>query len=91
MDRRLFATALVLLLTGLLLMPSLADERETSPPPSPLWDSEDVIAEDSTTVTVDPLKDPATINDCQDGGWHGFGFRNQGQCIRFVNTGMDSR
>lgn len=28
---------------------------------------------------------------CMDGGWQQFGFRNQGQCIRFANTGMDSR
>lgn len=28
---------------------------------------------------------------CKDGGWQQFGFRNQGQCIRFANTGMDSR
>jgi hypothetical protein len=35
--------------------------------------------------------DPATKDDCKDGGWESFGFRNQGQCIRFVNTGQDSR
>lgn len=28
---------------------------------------------------------------CKDGGWQDLGFRNQGQCIRFVNTGKDSR
>jgi hypothetical protein len=28
---------------------------------------------------------------CKDGGWREAGFRNQGQCIRFVNTGKDSR
>jgi len=28
---------------------------------------------------------------CKKGGWEDFGFRNQGQCIRFVNTGKDSR
>jgi len=35
--------------------------------------------------------DPETIADCKDGGWEAFGFRNQGQCIQFVNTGVDSR
>jgi len=30
-------------------------------------------------------------DDCKNGGWETFGFRNQGQCIRFVNTGQDSR
>ena len=28
---------------------------------------------------------------CKKGGWEALGFRNQGQCIRYVNTGMDSR
>lgn len=34
---------------------------------------------------------PETKNDCKKGGWEEFGFENQGQCIRFVNTGKDSR
>jgi hypothetical protein len=35
--------------------------------------------------------DPTTKDDCKNGGWEDYGFRNQGQCIRFVNTGQDSR
>ena len=35
--------------------------------------------------------DPTTKDDCKRGGWEDHGFRNQGQCIRFVNTGQDSR
>jgi len=35
--------------------------------------------------------DPQTIQDCMGGGWEAFGFRNQGLCIQFVNTGRDSR
>jgi len=34
---------------------------------------------------------PETKDDCKNGGWATYGFRNQGQCIRFVNTGQDSR
>ena len=34
---------------------------------------------------------PQTKNECKKGGWESFGFKNQGQCIRFVNTGKDSR
>jgi hypothetical protein len=34
---------------------------------------------------------PETKNDCKKGGWKAFGFKNQGQCIQFVNTGKDSR
>jgi len=33
------------------------------------------------------LAQPTTKADCKKGGWVQFGFRNQGQCIRFVNTG----
>jgi len=42
---------------------------------------------DWTEFTVDP----AMKDDCKKGGWETFGFANQGQCIRFVNTGKDSR
>jgi len=35
--------------------------------------------------------DPPDKDACKDGGWEMYGFRNQGQCIRFVNTGKDSR
>jgi hypothetical protein len=35
--------------------------------------------------------DPLTKDDCKDGGWEVYGFRNQGQCVRFIETGGDSR
>ena len=35
--------------------------------------------------------DPQTKDDCKNGGWEQYGFRNQGQCVRFVETGKDSR
>ena len=35
--------------------------------------------------------DPETREDCFKGGWSEFEFRNQGQCVRFVETGEDSR
>lgn len=34
---------------------------------------------------------PTEKSECKKGGWQDFGFKNQGQCIRFVNTGKDSR
>jgi hypothetical protein len=34
---------------------------------------------------------PRTAEECKDGGWERFGFKNQGQCVRFVQTGKDSR
>lgn len=33
----------------------------------------------------------STKDDCRSGGWEAHGFANQGQCIRFVETGQDSR
>ena len=35
--------------------------------------------------------DPVTKDDCKDGGWEQYGFKNQGQCVRFIETGKDSR
>lgn len=32
-----------------------------------------------------------TKESCNDGDWSYFGFENQGQCVRFVTTGKDSR
>jgi hypothetical protein len=46
------------------------------------------------TFTVDLSEgpvDPATKDDCKNGGWMAYGFQNQGQCILFVETGQDSR
>lgn len=39
----------------------------------------------------DVLSDAQTKDDCKDGGFEAYGFENQGQCVRFVETGMDSR
>ena len=50
-------------------------------------DSDDSDEEES----ADQNEDPNTIEECRNGGWKDFGFRNQGQCIQFVNTGKDSR
>ncbi len=44
---------------------------------------------DWTTFYVVPS--PTTRADCTNGGWVTFEFANQGQCIKFVNTGQDSR
>lgn len=42
------------------------------------------------TLTV-PILSPETADDCKKGGWMDYGFKNQGQCVRFVETGKDSR
>jgi hypothetical protein len=46
---------------------------------------------DWTRVEVLPQPQPETAEDCKGGGFADFGFRNQGQCVRYVNTGQDSR
>lgn len=33
--------------------------------------------------------DPDTKDACKNGGWEALGFRNQGQCVRCVETGKD--
>ena len=45
----------------------------------------------SIEITFDEITDPTSKDECKKGGWEAFGFSNQGQCIRFVNTGKDSR
>ena len=47
--------------------------------------------EDESDENNNDITNPSTIQDCQNGGWAEYGFRNQGQCIRYVNTGKDSR
>lgn len=37
------------------------------------------------------LPDAQAKDDCKNGGWEAFGFKNQGQCVRYVETGGDSR
>jgi hypothetical protein len=46
---------------------------------------------DFNWVTFEALADAASHEDCADGGWEAYGFANQGQCVRFVNGGGDSR
>ncbi len=45
---------------------------------------------DWTPFRVDP-KQPTTKDDCKSGGWQEFRFANQGQCVRYVESGKDSR
>jgi len=37
------------------------------------------------------VTNPETKDDCKKGGFAQYGFRNQGLCIQYVNTGKDSR
>ena len=44
-----------------------------------------------TWTRFEVLPDAASKEDCFGEGWRAYGFRNQGLCIQFVNTGKDSR
>jgi len=50
---------------------------------------------DNLTITYKPVVAPPTMptskDQCKDGGWAAFGFVNQGQCVRYVETGKDSK
>lgn len=46
---------------------------------------------DWTRFDVLPAPEAEMKSDCLDGGWEEFGFKNQGQCVRFIETGKDSR
>jgi len=41
----------------------------------------------SFTAPVPASLGPTTKHECKKNGWKSFGFKNQGQCIQFVNTG----
>lgn len=49
------------------------------------------LADNSGLIMQFLTADPTEKVDCTEGRWVDFGFRNQGQCIRFVETGKDSR
>lgn len=50
-----------------------------------------VVARTNGTTVYDFEPGPTVKSDCKKGGWEDFGFKNQGQCIKYVNTGKDSR
>ena len=49
------------------------------------------LADNSGLIMQFLTADPTEKVDCTEGRWADFGFRNQGQCIRFVETEKDSR
>lgn len=55
------------------------------------YDNVVVTYADGTTVYDFEPANPVTKDHCKNGSWENFGFKNQGQCVRFVNTGKDSR
>jgi hypothetical protein len=48
-------------------------------------------AEEAASFVIQVRANPATKAECKKGGWEYFEFKNQGQCVRYVETGKDSR
>ncbi len=44
-----------------------------------------VYAAPPNEVPSDPSNAPTTKDDCKNGGWEGYGFTNQGMCIKYVH------
>jgi hypothetical protein len=42
-------------------------------------------------VVADAQPVPTSKDQCEHGGWHDFGFKNEGECIAFVNHAHDCR
>lgn len=49
------------------------------------------VADNSGLIMSFLSADPTEKVDCREDKWVDYGFKNQGQCIRFVETGKDSR
>jgi hypothetical protein len=53
--------------------------------PAPITPNRAIFTGNITVIDAQPL--PTTKDQCKGGGWKQFGFKNQGQCIKFVNHG----
>ncbi len=49
------------------------------------WTDEGWGLDNVSVELVGARSQPGTKDDCKHGGWKGYGFRNQGQCIKWVN------
>ena len=50
------------------------------------------VSGNTTTYDFELLApNPSNKDQCKNGGWQMYGFRNQGQCVRFVEAGKDTR
>ena len=59
---------------------------DCSSPPAPFFSfSAGVISGDIAVVDAQPPAQPTSKEQCKDGGWQQYDFKNQGQCVAFVN------
>jgi len=73
-------------LDNITVTPAGTTTPEPEPEPEPTEPDPPV-----TEPTVPVIMNPTMRSDCMSRGWHDFGFKNQGQCMRFLETGKDSR
>ena len=45
----------------------------------------------NTSGQASPTSAPTDKDQCKDGGWSQFGFKNQGECVSSVTSGKDRR
>ncbi len=59
---------------------------------NPSEDAGDPNLRETSQFTLEqPVSHPKEKKDCKDGGWKNYDFKNQGQCMRYLQTGKDSR
>lgn len=67
------------------LNPSPVDDPSSCTPPGLPSPPFEVVEGDVTVTDAPPA--PTRKNDCEKGGYERFGFKNQGQCVAFVQRG----
>jgi hypothetical protein len=72
---------------------TLVDRTATDPAPNPTTHTIYASVSSLSPFVIAKLKTPTNMNQCKNGGWrtfvraNGTRFKNQGDCIQYVNTG----
>jgi len=66
--------------------PAICPDPAAPPPPSVIYTGPFDVESGDIVITDAPLP-PQSKDDCTDGGWRRYGFKNQGQCVASVRRG----